>query len=74
MNTKSTFLSGIGSAVKALLARRASRDFVCGDCTRNAQCGAEPSDQCVVRAAQITSERGRPAKREISSGKISGGW
>lgn len=50
--------------VKALFSRRRRETFVCGDCARNAQCGAEPSEQCVVRAAQIASDRKRAPKRE----------
>lgn len=60
MNTKQL----LSNAVKALFTRRRADEFVCGDCTRNAQCGAEPSPHCVIRAAQITSDRRRPPKRE----------
>lgn len=62
MNTKSLF-TGLTEAFRAALARRNGNEFVCGDCTRNAQCGSEPSDQCIVRAAQIASDRKRPPKR-----------
>ena len=34
--------------------------FTCGDCARNAQCGSEPSETCLVRIAQISSDRGKP--------------
>jgi hypothetical protein len=41
--------------------------FTCGDCTMNARCGLPPSDQCVARAAQISSGRGRPHVTNLSA-------
>ena len=58
----------LSDVVKAISARRRSDAFVCGDCLRNAQCGQAPSDQCVVRAAQIASDRNRAPKRETFVG------
>jgi hypothetical protein len=54
--------------LKAIFTRRPSDAFVCGDCARNARCGAEPSAQCVIRAAQINSDRRRAPKRSIFIG------
>lgn len=64
MNAKDFF----SDLVKAIFSRRRSDDFACGDCLRNAQCGQAPSEQCVVRAAQIASDRRRPPKRETFIG------
>jgi hypothetical protein len=60
MKTKELF----SDLVKALFARRRTEEFVCGDCLRNAQCGQAPSEQCVVRAAQIASDRKRMPRRD----------
>jgi hypothetical protein len=38
-------------------------DFVCGECERWERCGLPPSDKCIVRAAQIARNGGRPIKR-----------
>ncbi len=35
-------------------------DFVCGDCERVDRCGLPPSNLCIIRAAQITRDGGRP--------------
>ena len=56
--------SRLSHLVRALRQRRRGAAFACGDCHRNAQCGAAPSRQCVVRAAQIASGRRRPPRRE----------
>lgn len=58
----------LSDALKGLFTRRRTDAFVCGDCLRNAQCGSEPSPRCVVRAAQIASDRRRPPKRETFIG------
>jgi len=58
----------LSSVAKALFRRRPTDEFVCGDCLRNAQCGAEPSPNCVIRAAQIASDRRRPPRRETFIG------
>ncbi len=60
MNVKQIVLD----VVRSIFSRRRKDDFVCGDCTRNAQCGAEPSEHCVIRAAQIASDRKGPPPRE----------
>jgi hypothetical protein len=54
--------------VRSIVSRPRREDFVCGDCARNAQCGAEPSEHCVIRAAQIASDRTRPPRRESFPG------
>ncbi len=37
--------------------------FVCGECERWERCGLPPSDSCIVMAAQIARNGGRPVKR-----------
>lgn len=39
------------SAVMAMLRRQ--NEFTCGDCERSASCGLPPSEDCVVKAAQL---------------------
>jgi hypothetical protein len=34
-------------------------EFACGDCVMNERCGQPPSEDCVARAAQIATGRGR---------------
>lgn len=63
-----TVLSNLSNMLSAIRRRRRNDAFVCGDCARNAQCGAEPSPQCVVRAAQMASDRRRPPSRETFIG------
>lgn len=41
--------------------------FTCGDCTMSESCGLPPSDQCVARAAQMSSGRGRPRVTNLSA-------
>ena len=53
------FFQRLVSALKALVAPSAPA-FTCGDCTRNAQCGLEPHDQCLTRIAQMSTDRGKP--------------
>jgi hypothetical protein len=38
---------------RSLAALRRPREFTCGDCERSDRCGLPPSDQCIVKAAQI---------------------
>lgn len=42
--------------------------FTCGDCRRNAQCGLEPSDRCLVRIKQIEAQAGRRVRGLTSIG------
>ena len=39
------------AAVMAILRRQ--DEFTCGDCERSESCGLPPSEDCVIRAAQI---------------------
>ena len=41
---------------RIVAARRRQSDFTCGDCEQSDRCGLPPSDDCIVRAAQM--ERG----------------
>jgi hypothetical protein len=43
-------------------------EFTCGDCERHARCGLPPSKLCVVRAAQIERDGGRPVRRRTVIG------
>ena len=48
----------------AAFRRQAEWDsFQCGDCERREQCGLPPDKSCVVKAAQIERNGGRPRKR-----------
>jgi hypothetical protein len=46
----------------ALIARRRSSDFVCGECDRWERCGSPPDKDCIVKAAQIARDGSRPAR------------
>lgn len=59
-----TVLSDMAERLRRLLGRSSANEaFACGDCLRNEQCGNAPSPACVVRAAQIASDRKRPPPR-----------
>jgi hypothetical protein len=48
----------------AKLERRAEwTEFECGDCERRDRCGLPPDASCIVKAAQIARDGGRPRKR-----------
>jgi hypothetical protein len=48
----------------ALRERRADwAEFHCGDCERRDRCGLPPDQDCVVKAAQIARDGGRPRRR-----------
>lgn len=49
--TKSDGLFTRIGAVLAMLRRQ--NEFTCGDCERRESCGLPPSEDCVIRAAQI---------------------
>ena len=57
-------LARLVSLLKALV-MPAEPAFTCGDCTRNAQCGSEPSDTCLVRIAQMSSDRAKPRQNLV---------
>jgi hypothetical protein len=42
-----------------LIARARRQEFACGDCERWERCGQPPSEQCIVRAAQLARGAGR---------------
>lgn len=55
---------GIIAKLAALIARARRRsDFVCADCERWERCGQPPSNKCIVMAAQIARDGGRPFRR-----------
>ena len=57
-------LARLVSLLKAIVLPSAPA-FTCGDCARNAQCGLEPSDACLVRIAQMSSGRGKPRQTMV---------
>jgi hypothetical protein len=62
-------LSGLIKSIRgALASHRKADEFACGDCSRNARCGLEPSDNCVARAAQIADGRPAPKRTLLISG------
>jgi hypothetical protein len=51
-------------AIKTALSLPSDRErFVCGDCERWERCGLPPSDDCIVKAAQMARDPDRPKKR-----------
>jgi hypothetical protein len=50
---------------------RRQSEFTCGDCERSKQCGLPPSDNCIIKAAQLASgdwelrRRARTLAREL---------
>lgn len=38
-------------------------EFRCSDCERVERCGNPPSERCIVRAAQIARDGGKPVRR-----------
>ena len=55
----SDVLRQVKNAMIWLLGPRRQQNFKCGDCSMTERCGLPPSDQCVARAAQISSGRGK---------------
>jgi|GEM_PF-3900995 hypothetical protein len=58
--SSSDVLRHVKNAVIWLLGPRRQQGFTCGDCSMTERCGLPPSEQCVARAAQIASGRGKP--------------
>jgi hypothetical protein len=52
-----------GRFMTAITAPRRKHDFVCGDCERWQRCGLPPSDDCIIKAAQMARDADRPRKR-----------
>ena len=45
---------GLSARIAAVMAKlRQASEFTCGDCERWASCGLPPSENCVIRAAQL---------------------
>ena len=55
-------ISRMIAKLAALVARRPSTDFVCGECERWERCGLAPHKECIVMAAQVARDGGRPAR------------
>ena len=50
------------------VARRQQRpDASCGQCERRERCGLPPNRNCIVMAAQVARNRGRPVRCAILS-------
>ncbi|MDB5593449.1 MAG: hypothetical protein JWM36_410 [Hyphomicrobiales bacterium] len=65
----SAALSGLVQKIRGRLAvSRKANEFSCGDCSRNARCGLEPSENCVARAAQIADGKPAPRRTLLISG------
>ena len=55
------------AAMVAASERRANwAEFQCGDCERRDRCGLPPDTDCVVKAAQIAREGGRPRRKHAA--------
>ena len=65
--TEPGFLRQLLSRVANLLSFGRRGQFTCGDCSMNERCGLPPSDQCIARAAQISSGRGKPRVTNLSA-------
>ena len=63
MRTRDTIRAGLDRMMTAITLRRANDQFVCGDCERWERCGRPPSDDCVIKAAQMARDADRPKKR-----------
>jgi hypothetical protein len=56
---------GIASLAAVIVRRRRKSAAVCGECERWERCGLPPSRNCIVMAAQLARDGGRPARRSI---------
>ena len=57
---------GMVAGLAALVARRRpASGFICGECERWERCGLPPNKNCIVMAAQLARDGGRPVKRRI---------
>lgn len=63
MGTFEAIRGTIAKLARRVTWRRRQPDFVCGECERWRRCGLPPSDQCIVRAAQIARNGGRSPRR-----------
>ena len=48
---------------RQLAAAGTKSDFTCGECERWERCGQPPSEDCVIRAAQIARDGDRISRR-----------
>ena len=55
--------AGLGGTIAAFRRQAEWDNFQCGDCERREQCGLPPDKNCVVKAAQIECNGGRPRRR-----------
>jgi hypothetical protein len=54
------------NAIAGLQQRAAWAEFECSDCERRERCGLPPDRNCVVKAAQIAREGGRPRRKRAA--------
>jgi hypothetical protein len=54
------------NAIAVLRQRAAWAEFECSDCERRERCGLPPDKNCVVKAAQIAGEGGRPRRKRAA--------
>jgi hypothetical protein len=65
MRVLDTVKAVAASLAAGIAQRRRRSDAVCGECERWKRCGLPPSRNCIVMAAQLARDGGRPAKRPI---------
>jgi hypothetical protein len=63
MPTHGAIRSIFSRLLAALTAPAGAGHFVCGDCERWERCGRPPSDDCIVKAAQLARDEERPRRR-----------
>jgi hypothetical protein len=70
MRTSDFIRDTLGKFADFIASRRRQNNFVCGDCERVERCGLPPSDKCVHRAEQVSSQAVRPPYRQtiVASG------
>jgi hypothetical protein len=63
LNSIRTKFAALADTIAAVRRRAEWDDFQCGDCERREQCGLPPDKNCVVKAAQLERNSGRPRRR-----------
>jgi hypothetical protein len=65
MRALDTVKTVVASLAAGIAQGRGRPDAVCGECERWKRCGLPPSRNCIVMAAQLARDGGRPVKRPI---------
>jgi hypothetical protein len=55
----------VAGLAEARARRRRASEFMCGECERWERCGLPPNKNCIVMAAQLARDGGRPVKRRV---------